>query len=414
MTAKTILILGAGIGGLVTAHELRRCLAPEHQVVLIDSEAQHRFQSSYLWEMTGQRRAAAIGRPLAGLKAKGIDFRQASVEGIDPVGRSVQTDAGTLSYDFLVVALGAQLYPDAVAGLAQAGHTPYTLDGAVSLRNAWQNLSGGRVAIVIAALPFKCPAAPYETALLLEAGLRERGVRKDVRIDLFTPETLPMPVAGEALGQALQGMLEKRAIHFHAKRTLRGVDPEQRQLSFADGSEAGYELLVYVPPHRSPEAVRQSPLAAESGWIPVDPRTLHTAFENVYAIGDTTALPLANGMLLPKAGVFAHGEATVVARRIADAVDGRDSAATYDGWGGCFIETGGGKAAYGSGNFLAEPAPVVNLHPASRSRHAGKVLFEKTWLAAVGGPRPVSRMAFPAMDFWGKTLLEQSWLWRWV
>ena len=160
-----------------------------------------------------------------------------------------------------------------MSGLAQAGHTPYSLDGAVSLRNAWHNFRGGRVAIVIAALPFKCPAAPYETALLLEARLRERGVRQDVRIDLFTPETLPMPVAGEALGQALQGMLEKRAIHFHAKRTLSGVDHEQRQLSFADGREAGYELLVYVPAHRSPEVVRQSPLAAESGWIPVDPRT---------------------------------------------------------------------------------------------------------------------------------------------
>ena len=362
-------------------------------MVLIDREAEHRFQSSYLWVMSGQRRASAIGRPLGRLQAKGIDFRQASVESIDPVGRSVQTDAGAISYDFLVVALGAQLAPDAVEGLAEAGHTPYTLDGAVSLRNAWRKLSGGNAAIVIAALPFKCPAAPYETALLLDAGLRERGVRQDVRIDLFTPETLPMPVASEAVGRALQGMLEERAIRLHTGSTLNGVDAEQRQLLFADGTEAGYDLLVYVPPHRSPDAVRASPLAAESGWIPVDPRTLHTAFENVYAIGDTTALPLANGMMLPKAGVFAHGEAEVVAQRIADAINGRDSAATFDGWGGCFIETGGGKAAYGSGNFLAEPVPVVNLQPASRSRHAGKVLFEKTWLAAVGGPRPVSRVA---------------------
>ena len=264
----------------------------------------------------------------------------------------------------------------------------------------------------MADLPFKCPAAPYEAALLLEAGFRKRGVRGQIQIELFTPEPQPMPVAGVAVGAALTQVLDDRGITLHPERRLSAVDPEHRRLRFEDG-EADYDLLVYVPPHRSADPVRESSLATEAGWIPVDAATLATTHPNVYAIGDTAAVSLANGMLLPKAGVFAHEEGRVVARRIADAIAGRPASATFSGRGGCFVEMGDGTAAYGSGEFLAQPAPHVTLAPATRSWRWGKVAFERTWLAAISGPPRRSRLAWRALD-WGPKALERRWLWRWV
>jgi len=104
----------------------------------------------------------------------------------------------------------------------------------------------------------------------------------------------------------------------------------------------------------------------------------------VDAIGDNTQVPLSIGKPLPRTGVLAHAQALVVADNIAATIEGRPATASFDGHGGCFIETGFGKAGYGSGDFYAEPAPVVDIRPPSRRRHLGKVAFEfnvmRRWL----------------------------------
>jgi sulfide:quinone oxidoreductase len=414
MAGKTVVVLGAGIGGLVAANELRRRLGREHRIIVIDRDAEYRFQSSYLWVMMGWRRPASVSRPLSRLRSRGIDFRQGDVQQIDLVRRRVETSAGPIDFDSLVVALGAELVPEGVPGMAEAGATPYTLEGATSLRDAWRALDEGTVAVVVASMPFKCPAAPYEAALLLEAGFRKRGVRPSVDIEIITPEPQPMPVAGPTVGESLRQVLAARGVNYRPTTKVTSIDLGAKELTFEGGGTARYDLLVYVPVHRSPAVVRESGLAGETGWIPVDPRTLETGHPHVYAIGDVAAVKLPNGMMLPKAGVFAHGEAEIVADRIAASISGRKSGKEFDGWGACFIEMGEGKAGYGSGNFFAEPAPAVALQNASRSWRLGKVMFEKAWLATLSGSPAVASAAFRGMDLWGRTLLERHWLWRWV
>ena len=97
----------------------------------------------------------------------------------------------------------------------------------------------------------------------------------------------------------------------------------------------------------------------------------------MYAVGDVVAIPLALGKPLPKAGVFAHAEALVVARNIARSITGKGRPAAFDGAGGCFVETGDGKAGFGTGNFYAEPVPQVKFYAPGRRWHAAKVLLEK-------------------------------------
>jgi hypothetical protein len=124
--------------------------------------------------MTGDPKPQDIKRPLAKLLESGVEFVHGSLEGLDLPKQQVKTTAGTLGYDYLIVALGADLAPEAVPGLKEAAETFYTFEGALRLRDALSRFSSGKVAIAVAAMPYKCPGAPHEGAMLIANYLRKR------------------------------------------------------------------------------------------------------------------------------------------------------------------------------------------------------------------------------------------------
>ena len=380
-SAQTILVLGGGVGGLVTAVELRKKLPREHRVVLVEREEKHLYAPSLLWLMTGARKADQVARPLDRLAKQGIEVIRGEIERIEPAEHRVVVGGRTHSGDYLVVSLGADLAPETIPGLAEAGHNFYTLAGAESLRAALRELRSGRVIVLTAAPAYKCPAAPYEAAMLLEYDFRKRRVREAVQIDLYAAEAGAMGVAGPAVSAAVRRMVEQKGITYHPEHQVTRVDAATRRITFANGASASFDLLAYVPPHRVPRVVLEAGLVGESGWVTVDRHTLETKVPGVYAIGDVVSIPLKLGKPLPKAGVFAHGEAEVVANNIAHAITGKGKPARFAGEGGCFIEAGDGKAGYGAGDFYAEPVPKMKMHPPGRLWHVGKVVFEKHWLS---------------------------------
>jgi sulfide:quinone oxidoreductase len=377
---QTILVLGGGVGGVAAAVELRNKLPREHRIVLVEREERHVFAPSLLWLMTGRRSADEISRPLDHLRKKGIEVVQGEIERVDPVAREIEVGGTTLGGDYLIISLGAELAPDLIPGLAEAGHDFYDLKGAEGLRDAIRDFRSGRLVVLTATPAYKCPAAPYEAAMLLEYDCRKRKVRDTVQIDLYAAEPGPMGVAGPEVSKAVRSMVEQKGIGYHPEHQVTVIDPGARRIAFANGARAEYDLLAYVPPHRAPRVVRAAGLAGETGWISVDRQTLETSFERVWAIGDVTGIPLKLGKPLPKAGVFAHAEAEVVAANVARAITGKGGPRVFDGHGECFIETGDGKAGLGRGNFYAEPVPEVKLFKVGRHWHGGKVLFEKQWL----------------------------------
>lgn len=390
MPGKTIVILGGGVGGLVAANESRRQLSRQHRVVLVEKSAEHAFAPSFLWLAVGDRKPAQVTRAVRQLVRPGVEVLQAKADAIDLGRRVIQTDATALSYDYLIVALGAELAPEVISGLAEAAHTFYTLEGALNLRHALADFSAGKVALAVTGLPYKCPGAPHEAVMLLADSFRRRGLGDKVELHLFTPESQPLPVAGPELGNAVRKMLEARGITFHASHQLTAVDPQARELHFSNQQPFRYNLCIAIPPHRGPRLTREAELANEAGWVPVDPATLATKHDNVYAIGDVTAIPLPGRwkpdvpLMLPKAGVFAHAQALVVARRIADHIAGAKVEDIFCGDGYCMLEAGEHLAGFAFGNFFAEPSPQVKLRKAGKTWHFGKVLLEKWWLAPFG------------------------------
>jgi sulfide:quinone oxidoreductase len=235
--------------------------------------------------------------------------------------------------------------------------------------------------------------------MLIADALRRRGLGNKVEVHLFTPESQPMPVAGPALGEAVKQMLADRGVAFHPLHKLTRVDTAAREMAF-DGKEPfRYDLLVAIPPHRGPQIAREAGLANDAGWIPVQPATLQTQYKDVYALGDVTTISLPGRwkpdvpLMLPKAGVFAHAQAEVVARRIAAEIAGAGERGEFPGVGYCMLEAGESLAGFAFGNFFAEPSPLIELRKIGRTWHWGKVLFEQWWLAPHGPWREALKLA---------------------
>jgi sulfide:quinone oxidoreductase len=399
MSGKTIVILGAGVGGLVAANELRRRLPGEHRIVLVEKNPRHAFAPSFLWLMTGDRRPGQISRDVRQLVRLGVEVVLAEVQAIDVANRSVQTSVQTLTYDYLIVALGAELAPEAMPGLAETAHTFYTFDGAAKLRDALRNFSGGKMAVVVSALPYKCPGAPHEGAMLIADVFRRRGLRDKVEIHLFTPEPQPMPVAGPALGEAVKQMLNGKGVIFHPLHKLTAINAPARELAFEGKEPFKYDLLVAIPPHRGPRVVREAGLTNGASWVPVNRATMQTKHDDVYAVGDVTVIPIPGRwkpdvpLVLPKAGVFAHRQAEVVAHRITAEIAGAGPSHEFFGDGYCMLEAGEDMAGFAYGNFFAEPSPQVELRQIGSVWHMGKVLFEQWWLAPYSLRREALRLA---------------------
>lgn len=392
-----VVILGGGVGGLVAANALARRLSPGHRITLVERSARHAFAPSFLWLMTGDRRPEQISRDLRSLVHPRVEIVQAEAREIDAGARRVKTEGRSIAYDTLLIALGAQLAPHAILGLAEAGHTFYSFDGAERLHQALRTSKGGAVAVVVAGTPYKCPGAPHEGAMLLSDFFRRRGLPAEVH--LFTPEPQPMPVGGPELGGAVRAMLESRGVTFHPLHKLKAVLPEAREITFEAQPSFRYDLLVAIPPHQGPRVVRDAGITNDTGWIPVERRTLRTPKDGVYAIGDVTTIPIPGRwsanvpLMLPKAGVFAHAQALVVAERLSADLDGYQTDAEFCGEGYCMLEAGGDLAGFAFGNFFSEPSPELHLRRMGRAWHLGKVLFEKWWLAPLGPRRQALELA---------------------
>jgi sulfide:quinone oxidoreductase len=365
--SRRVVVLGAGFGGLEIAAQVSQACGDSVELTLIDRADGFVFGFSKLDVMFGRIPASHAVHPYSASMLPGVRFVSAEVTTIDPERRIVGTTDGDVAADILVVALGADLDPGATPGLLDGGHEFYTVAGAFALREVLQEFPGGDVVVGVTSTPFKCPPAPSEAALLVEQMLSERRLRDHSTITLVMPFGVPIPPSPEA-SSALLSAFEAVGIRWHPDRLVRALDPERKVALLSDGEELSYDLFLGVPVHRAPEVVLASGMT-EDGWIPVDPLTLETRFPDVYAVGDVTSVGT------PKAGVFAEGQAAVVATRIIANVLGTTTNTEYDGNGICYLEFGSERVAKVDVTFRAGERPTGDLQGPSVDLASDKVSF---------------------------------------
>lgn len=379
-----VLVLGGGFGGLTVASDLAERRLPGVEVTLVDQRPSFVMGLVKLWVLDGRRRLEEQRHVYDRLRARGVRFVRGVVRGIDLRTRAVRVDAEEIGYDYLVIALGAEMAPEKLAGFAPTMDL-YSEAGVEHLRRAIEEFETGRVVVMIASVPFKCPPAPYEAALLVEAMLRKRGVRRNAEVHLTTPEPYPLPVAPPEFGARLSELLARKGIQYSPDHHPTSIDPVKRLIHYENGAKVNYDLLLGVPMHRAPTVVREAGLTDASGWVPADAKTLATQHPDVWAVGDVVGVRLPNGKLLPKAGTLAAGQGYVVADQIASQVTGGRSAAAFEGRGVCYVETGDGLAISALGSFYHEPNPRFDFAAASaeglRQKERFEADFMRRWFA---------------------------------
>lgn len=350
MTAQVV-ILGAGFGGLELSSRLAEDLADEVEVTLIDQSDSFVFGFAKLDVMFGHRSPDEVRLYYRDITKPNVRFRQETVLSIDPQARQVVSDRATYDADILVVALGADLDPDATPGLVEGGHEFYSPQGAERIAELLPSFEAGVAVIGVLGPVFKCPPAPNEAALMLHDYLSERGVRDAVTIHLINPLESPIPVSEET-SAAIVSLLAERGIEHWPSSQVQRLDPVAKVAHLADGRSLPYDLFLGVPVHRAPAVVVDSGLT-EDGWIPVDPATFATRFPGVYAVGDVTSAPV------PRAGTIAEGEAGTLADVLVATLKGGSQPPPYSGAAICYIETGGGTVAKVDVDFLSGARPTA-------------------------------------------------------
>jgi sulfide:quinone oxidoreductase len=377
MIMKTrVLILGAGFGGLELASRLQETATKEIQVTLIDKNDSFFMGFSKFEVVFGRKSSDQIKSYYRNLHP-GTDFKQGSIQSIDPGSKRITTNAGTHDADFLVIALGADMNFAATPGLLEGGQEFYTLAGAEKLGSILPNFRSGQIVIGILGIPYKCPPAPFEMALQLHDYLSDQGVREQTKIRVVSLAPTPLPISKDG-SETILRLFKERGIEFMPSTPVVSVDPSSKHAAIKDRDPMPYDLFIGVPVHRTPTVVADAGMAKD-GWVSVNAQNLETGFPNVFAIGDVTKIPVGNAAV-PKAGAFADRAALAVADEILYRVRNSGSPGHFDGTGTCFLEFGGGMVAKVEANFLGGPAPDVRFVGPSKEFRAEKDSFKTTRL----------------------------------
>ena len=373
-----VVILGGGFGGLSSANELRNTLSSSQvKITVIDKKDWFMVGFTKLWIINGTRTFENSFGSLNELSKKEINFIKEEILEINSKNKTIKTNSQNIEFDFLIISTGAVLAPQKIPGLVENGFNLYDHEQLLEIRDKLESIESGKIAISIMGMPYKCPPAPFEASLLIDSMLRKRGVRNSVQIDFYNPAPITLPAAGPEVSKKILELVNSEKITFHNSCKIKSV--ESKKLIF-ENSEADFDILLAIPPHIAPKIIYDSDLAKEPGFIPID-RDCKTSFENIFAIGDVTVLPVGEKLAVPKAGIFAEGEGIIVAKNIISKIQSKKEIELFDGKGGCFIESGKDTAAVLEVDMFSHSKPSTNLSELTSDNLTKKQEFEKERLS---------------------------------
>ena len=289
---QRILILGGGVGGTLTANLLvrrmrRRVKAGEVTITVVDQTGRHVYQPGFMYLAMGGERADRLERRERGLLDPLVTLVVGEVRARRRrrADRASSADGQRLAYEYLVIAAGCRIVPEAIPHFDTEAHHFYTAEAALELRRALDAFDGGRIVIGVAGMPYKCPPAPLEVAFLIETELRERGLRERSELHYCSPIARAFTI--ESVSDMATPILAERGIELHTFFNVESIDAERHLVQSLEGESLPYDLLILVPPHAGQRFLIDSGLApAPGGWLPTDRTTLQVGGRpNVYRAG---------------------------------------------------------------------------------------------------------------------------------
>lgn len=385
----TLVIVGGGSGGISVAARFARYLNIVRKggtIAVIEPQNVHYYQP--LWTLVGAgiKDLPSTARDMSSVMPKGVDWIKDYCTEVDPKNNSIRLAgaAGSIKYEYLIVAAGLNIDWNKIEGLTEALETPgvcsnYSPRTVQKTFSAIENLKNGNAIFTFPNSPVKCPGAPQKIMYLTDAHLRKNGRRSDVTFHYNT--ALPVIFGVKHYASALMEVCKKRDLNVNTRLNLKRIDPLVKtayfeQLDHPDKplAEWKYEMLHVTPPMSAPKFL--APLSSDSanGFVSIDTKTLqHLEFPNVFAIGDCAALPTS------KTAAAIASQNYILARNLLQVMqsDGetvKEFPEQYDGYTSCPLVTGNDKCILAEFNYSLEP---LETFPLSQAKERTSMYFMK-------------------------------------
>ena len=396
-----IVVMGAGLGGVACAYEMKKKVGKGHRVTLVGSNPYFEFTPSNPWLMVGWRTAPETRVELAKhLAAKDVEWFPQMVGSIDaPGSRLTLADGSTLDYDYLVIATGPKLAFDEVPGLGPKGHTQSVCTQGQA-EQAWAEyqkfVEAPGPIVVGAAAGASCFGPAYESAMILDTDLRRRRIRDRVPMTFVTAEPyighMGLGGVGDSKG-LMESELRQRHINWICNAKITGV--EAGVMTVVEHDEGGaqkkehklpFRYSMVIPAFKGVEAVAAVPeLCNPRGFVVIDEHQRSKKYPNIYSAGVCVAIPPVEATPVPtgapKTGYMIESMVSAICENVAADLAGKPVKARGTWNAICLADFGDTGAA-----FVALPQiPPRNVTWANKGKwvHVAKVAFEKYFLRKV-------------------------------
>ena len=396
-----IVVLGAGLGGVIMAYELKDQLGADDRLTVITKGKSYSFVPSNPWVAVGWRAREDIEVDLTGvMERRGITLLTQGAARVHPAENRIElTDGADVAYDYLVIATGPDLAFDEIPGLGPEGHTASVchIDHALKAEEAVRQLIARPGPVIIGAVQgASCFGPAYEFLFILETALRRARVRDRVPMTFVTAEPYIGHLGLDGVGDT-RGLLESQMRAHHIKwitnARITSVDPDIMHVEEVndDGSsrklhDLPFAFSMMLPAFRGVPAVRGiDGLTNPRGFILVDRYQRNPAFRNVFAVGVGVAIPPMGPtpvpVGVPKTGFMIESMVTATALNIAGLLRGQEPVEVGTWNAVCLADFGDGGVA-----FVAQPQiPPRNVNWSSQGKwvHYAKIGFEKYFLRKI-------------------------------
>ncbi|MBZ8134225.1 NAD(P)/FAD-dependent oxidoreductase [Afifella sp. IM 167] len=396
-----VVSIGAGLGGIVMAYEMKDKLGRDDELTVVHLGTSYSFVPSNPWVAVGWRKPADIEVELEPVFArKGIKFRSEGAKRVHPQENRVELNDGTfLDYDYLIIATGPDLAFEEVPGLGPEANTQSIcmIDHAVQAKDAFDRLVAAPGPVIVGAAPgASCFGPAYEFAFILDTALRKAKKRDQVPMTFVTPEPYIGHLGLDGVGDT-KGLLESAMREHHIKwiTNARVTRIEADTMFLDEVNEDGtvkmqhelpYAFSMLLPAFRGVPAVHGiEGLTNPRGFINIDKHQQNPAYPNVFGVGVCVAIPPVGKTPIPvgvpKTGFMIESMVTATAENVAALIKGEAPRAVATWNAVCLADFGDEGIA-----FIAQPQiPPRNVNWSSSGRwvHAAKIGFERYFLRKI-------------------------------